>query len=148
MGARHALHFHTLTPRADLIAVSSPDPKELEWAARTLEGARAYLDYDEMLREEKDLDAVVIASATIVHAEQAIKAIQRGLHVLCEKPLSTDPEVVGDAPSMSDLESQYFCIFIVRQPVLLAVSISRHSLPDFQGQIPQPESHLRVPAPL
>ncbi|KIW63338.1 hypothetical protein PV04_10192 [Phialophora macrospora] len=93
MGARHALHFHTMTPRAEVIAVSSPDPKELAWAAQNLEGVRAYADYDEMLKKEKDLQAVVIASATAVHAEQAIKAIRLGHHVLCEKPLSTNPEV-------------------------------------------------------
>ncbi|EHY58263.1 hypothetical protein ABEF95_005869 [Exophiala dermatitidis] len=93
MGARHALHFYNLTPRAEVIAVTSPELKELEWANRTLEGVRTYADYDEMLREEKDLEAVVISSATIVHAEQAIKAINLGLHVLCEKPLSTSPEV-------------------------------------------------------
>jgi myo-inositol 2-dehydrogenase / D-chiro-inositol 1-dehydrogenase len=98
MGARHALHFHTMTPRAQVIAVTSPDPKELAWAARILEGVRTYADYDEMLREEKELQAVVIASATIVHAEQAIKAIRLGLHVLCEKPLSTNPEVVRTSP--------------------------------------------------
>ncbi|EXJ54187.1 myo-inositol 2-dehydrogenase [Cladophialophora yegresii CBS 114405] len=46
-----------------------------------------------MLRQEKTLQAVVIASATVAHAEQAIKAIRLGLHVLCEKPLSTNPEV-------------------------------------------------------
>lgn len=95
MGARHALHFHTMTPRAEVVAVSSPDPKELLWATRNLEGVRTYADYDEMLREENDLQAVVIASATIVHAEQAIKAIRLGHHVLCEKPLSTNPEVVS-----------------------------------------------------
>lgn len=94
MGSRHALHFHQLTPRAELIAVSSPDPKEIAWAARNLEGVRTYLDYDEMLRTEKELQAVVVSSATVVHAEQAIKAINLGLHVLCEKPLSTSPEVV------------------------------------------------------
>jgi myo-inositol 2-dehydrogenase/D-chiro-inositol 1-dehydrogenase len=47
-----------------------------------------------MLNEEKTLQAVVVASATTVHAEQAIKAIERGLHVLCEKPISTSPEIV------------------------------------------------------
>jgi len=95
MGARHALHFYNLTPRANLIAASSPDKSELVWANRTLEGVRTYESYDEMLRVEKEngLQAVVIASATTVHAEQAIKAIQMGLHVLCEKPLSTSIEI-------------------------------------------------------
>ncbi|ODM14334.1 hypothetical protein SI65_10258 [Aspergillus cristatus] len=92
MGARHALHFNNLTPRAQVIAVSSPKPEELEWAKQNLEGARTYLDYDEMLRSEPSLQAVVVASATSVHAEQAIKAINKGLHVLCEKPLSTRVE--------------------------------------------------------
>lgn len=40
------------------------------------------------------LEAVVIATVTTVHAEQAIKAIQAGKHVLCEKPLSTSVEIV------------------------------------------------------
>jgi myo-inositol 2-dehydrogenase / D-chiro-inositol 1-dehydrogenase len=105
MGARHALHFHNLTPRAEVIAVSSPDAKELQWAARTLEGVSVYADYDEMLRSEKDLQAVVVASATVVHAEQAIKAINLGLHVLCEKPLSTNPEIVS-VPQQSPCRSE------------------------------------------
>lgn len=94
MGARHALHFNNLTPRAQVIAVTSPRPEELEWAKKNIEGARTYLDYDEMLRSEPSLQAVVVASATSVHAEQAIKAINKGLHVLCEKPLSTRVEEV------------------------------------------------------
>jgi myo-inositol 2-dehydrogenase / D-chiro-inositol 1-dehydrogenase len=111
MGARHALHFHTMTPRAEVVAVSSPDPKELKWAARNLEGVRVYADYDEMLRSETTLEAVVVASATVVHADQAIKAIKLGLHVLCEKPLSTNPEIVSDCPFyplciLTDISSQ------------------------------------------
>lgn len=96
MGSRHASHFHHLTPKAELVAASSPEPVELTWAHQNLDGVRTYLDYDDMLEKEipNGLQAVVIASATAVHAEQAIKAIQRGLHVLCEKPLSTGVEQV------------------------------------------------------
>jgi myo-inositol 2-dehydrogenase/D-chiro-inositol 1-dehydrogenase len=52
-----------------------------------------------MLRVEKEngLQAIVIASATTVHAQQAIKATEMGLHVLCEKPLSTSVEIVSGA---------------------------------------------------
>lgn len=91
---RHARHFATLTPRAELIAVCSPVQSELD-AAKAEFGCRTYTDYETMLREEKTLQAVVVASATTAHAEQAIKAIERGLHVLCEKPISTSPEIVS-----------------------------------------------------
>jgi myo-inositol 2-dehydrogenase/D-chiro-inositol 1-dehydrogenase len=39
--------------------------------------------------------AIVIGTATSVHAEEAIKAMEKNLHVLCEKSLSTDIEVVS-----------------------------------------------------
>jgi myo-inositol 2-dehydrogenase/D-chiro-inositol 1-dehydrogenase len=67
---------------------------ELDAAKREWPSVRTYLNYDELLREETTLQAVVVASATTIHAEQAIKAIEKGLHVMCEKPLSTSPEIV------------------------------------------------------
>ncbi|KAJ5946852.1 hypothetical protein N7454_003691 [Penicillium verhagenii] len=92
MGKRHASNFHDLTARAEVVAASSPDENEHPWAKENLPGVQVYLDYDEML-QNANLDAVVVASITAAHAEQAIKAIKKGLHVLCEKPLSIDAEV-------------------------------------------------------
>ncbi|KAE8317641.1 hypothetical protein BDV41DRAFT_22440 [Aspergillus transmontanensis] len=94
MGKRHALNFLQRTPRAELVAASSPDDTELEWAKVHLEpyGVKLYKNYDDMLRHG-GLEAVVVASATAVHAEQAIKAIDAEKHVLCEKPLSTSVEI-------------------------------------------------------
>lgn len=70
------------------------------WAAENLDGVQIFSDYDEML-EKADIDAVVIASVTAVHAEQTLKAIERGYHVLCEKPLSIDVEVVSPPGHLS-----------------------------------------------
>ncbi|CAI6259691.1 unnamed protein product [Periconia digitata] len=91
MGARHANHFLHRTPRAELVAAFTPNPKELAWAKKNLEpwGVTIYQDYDQMLKHE-GLEAVCVSTVTTVHAEQAIKAIEAGKHVLCEKPLSTD----------------------------------------------------------
>ena len=96
MGKRHALHFLNRTPRAELVAASSPDDAELEWAKQHLEpfGVILYKDYEDMLKQE-GLQAVVIASVTTVHADQAIKAMEANKHVLCEKPLSTSVEIVS-----------------------------------------------------
>lgn len=95
MGKRHALNFLERTPRAELVAASSPDDAELEWAKVHLApfGVKLYKNYDDMLKHE-GLEAVVVASATAVHAEQAIKAMDANKHVLCEKPLSTSVEIV------------------------------------------------------
>lgn len=96
MGKRHAVNFHELTQRASVIAVTTPDKTEHAWAQSNLEGIKLYEDYDDMLAKEH-LDAVIVASATSVHAEQAIKAIEKGYHVMCEKPLSLDLNIVRTA---------------------------------------------------
>ena len=46
-----------------------------------------YTDLDDML-EQEDLDYVDIALPTYLHGEASIKALNKGLHVLCEKPMA------------------------------------------------------------
>lgn len=46
-----------------------------------------YADIDEIL-EKEDLDYVDITLPTYLHAEATINALNRGLHVLCEKPMA------------------------------------------------------------
>lgn len=96
MGKRHALHFLNRTPRAELVAVSTPDDIEITWARENLEpfGVALYQSYEEML-DHDGLQAVVVASVTSVHADQAIKAMEKEKHVLCEKPLSTNVGIVS-----------------------------------------------------
>ena len=100
MGKRHALNFLNRTPRAELVAAFTPDAGEMQWAKQNLEpyGVTMYDDYDKMI-EHEGLMAVVIGTATSVHAEESIKAMQKNLHVLCEKPLSTDLDVVSNTSS-------------------------------------------------
>ncbi len=51
-----------------------------------------YEDYRDMLTQEKDLDAVLIASPDFWHAEQTIDCLRVGLHVYCEKEMSNSLE--------------------------------------------------------
>ncbi|PYI55448.1 Gfo/Idh/MocA family protein [Paenibacillus flagellatus] len=48
---------------------------------------RAYHDFDRMLAEE-EFDIVDIAMPSYLHEEMTVKALGRGLHVLCEKPMA------------------------------------------------------------
>ncbi len=48
-------------------------------------GLKCHADFDRMLEEEQ-LDAIVVATPSKLHAAMVEKALQRGLHVFCEKP--------------------------------------------------------------
>lgn len=52
-------------------------------------GVRSYSDYGKML-DEAPLDAVVIATPSRLHLDMVQKALDKGLHVFCEKPFSLD----------------------------------------------------------
>ena len=53
-------------------------------------GLKGYVDLDKMLAEEQ-LDAVVIATPSKLHADMVRRALDHGLHVFCEKPFVLDP---------------------------------------------------------
>ena len=50
-------------------------------------GCKGYNDY-RLLLEQKDIDAVVIATHDPIHAPASIAALEAGKHVYCEKPLT------------------------------------------------------------
>jgi predicted dehydrogenase len=77
------------------------------YAARTFERypkARRHTDYRRMLEEQKDIDAVVIATPDHTHACIALAAMQLGKHVYCEKPLT---HTVAEARRLAAAARQY-----------------------------------------
>ena len=57
------------------------------------EGERVYGDYNELLEAEQgNLDFVDICLPTFLHAPAAIKAMELGYNVVCEKPMAIDYE--------------------------------------------------------
>lgn len=97
-GKRHVSTLQTRVGRARVVAVCSAAPHEVEWARQNPDyvdfGIQAYDTYEEML-SHPGLQAVWISTSTDVHAMQTIKAVEKGLHVLCEKPLSTNLDEVS-----------------------------------------------------
>ena len=67
------------------VALADPAPETLKEVASVAPDAARLTSLDELL--SMDLDAVVIATPSALHAEQSIRALQHGLAVFCQKPL-------------------------------------------------------------
>lgn len=86
LGYRHAENIAFRTPGAELAAVCSVVPQELDRAAQSFPGAARYSDYDEML-EHEGLDAVFLGTPSALHVGQIEAGLEAGYHVFSEKPL-------------------------------------------------------------
>ena len=75
------------TPGAQVVAVADPRQEARAAVARLYPGIVLCSDADELL-DIDDLDAVVIATPVSTHHRLAAKALERGKHVLIEKPLA------------------------------------------------------------
>ena len=69
----------------DAVACADSSHECLAEAQRLAPGAAAATSLDELLG--LDLDGVVIATPSALHADQVIRALEHGLAVFCQKPL-------------------------------------------------------------
>lgn len=69
----------------EIAAVADPVPGHCEAIVELAPNAEQVSSFAELLKLE--LDAVVIATPSAQHAEQAIAALERGLAVFCQKPV-------------------------------------------------------------
>lgn len=95
LGLVHAQRLSAI-PGVRVTAVSDPDGGAMGRVADALAGkgkVEAFADYKDLLRTA-ELDAVCINSPNRWHVEQLLASLDRGLHVLCEKPLSMIPAEV------------------------------------------------------
>jgi predicted dehydrogenase len=84
-----------------------------------LQQALQFSDYLEML-DQAELDAVVICSPHTLHFQQATDVLNRGLHVLIEKPMTC-----------SSAEAELLIETAKQSGKLMQVSYQRHFQPEF-----------------
>lgn len=72
-------------PETSLVAIADPDPQKTD-DAKPYKCA-VYDDAEVMLREAK-LDFVIVATQAPLHHELTIAALQKHVHVICEKPMA------------------------------------------------------------
>ena len=90
-GGISAGHYHRLqaTRKAEVVALVDPSAESLARFYKRCEGSEGlpvYQDYREMLQKE-ELDGALILTPHTLHFEQTSACLDRGLHVLTEKPM-------------------------------------------------------------
>jgi predicted dehydrogenase len=72
----------------NIVALCDPDARRAASSFAKFPKAKRFQDFRVMLEEQKDIDAVLVATPDHIHAVAAMAAIKRGKHVYCEKPLT------------------------------------------------------------
>ncbi len=73
----------------NIVALCDVDWRRAAGTFRRYPDAKKYKDFRRMLdKEDKNIDAVIVATPDHVHAVASIAAIKRSKHVYCEKPLT------------------------------------------------------------
>jgi hypothetical protein len=90
VGGRGRAHFGAVKGE-NVVALCDVDENALAKAAKTFPDAKHYVDWRKCL-EQKDIDAVVCSTTDHTHAFIANWALNRDMHVYCEKPLANTVE--------------------------------------------------------
>jgi predicted dehydrogenase len=87
----------------EVAAIADPAPDVRQRAQELAPGAACVATLDELLRH--DLDGIVIATPSALHAQQSLAALERGIAVFCQKPLArtaAENQAIIDAARKAD----------------------------------------------
>jgi predicted dehydrogenase len=87
LGGQGARNVRELSSQ-NIVGLCDVDSNRCNERAAQFPNAKKFSDYRKMLEEVKGIDAVMVATPDHNHAPASMEAIQRGLHVYCEKPLT------------------------------------------------------------
>lgn len=99
----------------EIVAVCDIVPEQMSHllAKHNLEtehSIKKYTDYQEMIRENPDIQLISIATQSGIHAEIALFCIERGIHLIIEKPMAMSLEDADAIISLSEKKGVKVCV--------------------------------------
>jgi predicted dehydrogenase len=75
-------------PTENIVAICDVDANHAANSAKNFPQAKVYSDFRVMFDQQKDIDAVMVATPDHNHAVVTMRALKLGKHVFCQKPLA------------------------------------------------------------
>src|SRR5579872_3346672 len=89
----------------NIVALCDVDAKKAAKMFQKYSSLPKYTDFRKMLdKEEKNIDAVIVAIPDFMHATAANWCMERGKHVFCQKPLT---RTIWEARSLAQAAARY-----------------------------------------
>jgi predicted dehydrogenase len=114
----------TASPHVRLVAVADVDLARTAQVKERFPDARIYRDWRELLDKEPALDSVNVSTPDHMHAPIAMRAIRRGLHVYCQKPLT---QTIHEARQLTRAAAE--------RGIVTQMGIQIHSHPDHKAVV-------------
>ena len=144
MGRHHARNYHDI-PDVDLVAVSDTNPKQSESIGNTY-GVPFETDYLKLLDDHKP-DLVSISVPTNLHFEIAKSAIERGIHVLVEKPITETVKQAKELIQLADEKGVKLTVGHIERFNPAIIELKKHLEEDRLGQVFRIQSRRMGPFP-
>lgn len=144
MGRNHVRVCAEL-PDVELVGVADVDAQAAETVARRF-SARAYANYLQLLDEQKP-DAVTIAVPTVDHLDVALQVIQRGIHLLIEKPIAFSVEEGRRVIAAAEQAEVRLMIGHIERFNPAVIALKTHLAKGELGRVFQIDAHRQGPFP-
>lgn len=107
MGRQH-LEVYKLMKDVEVVAIVDPDAENVKGKINN-DSIAIYTSLDELLAREK-INVVDICAPTYLHSKLAIKAMEQGIHVLCEKPISLTVDEASEMIRNAEINQVQFMV--------------------------------------
>ena len=138
--------------KENVVALCDIDEQKLAAARQQFPGAKTYHDFRHLI-DQKDIDAIVVATPDHTHAVASVAALRSGRHLYCEKPLARTisevriiTETARQMKRVTQIGTQIHAggnyrrvVEIVRSGVLGAVRDVHVWVPAIYGDKPKPK---------
>ena len=145
MGRNHARVYWEL-PNVELIAVADENKTNAETIANRY-STRGYTDYRQMLDEQRP-EAVTICVPTSCHLEVALEVIQRGIHLLVEKPIAFNIEEGTQMIAAAEHAGVQLAVGHIERFNPAVIALKEHLANHELGHVFQVDVHREGPLPV